>query len=319
MLWRDYRSLVGLLEHIRHAVHARRLRMYGLYGPHRLLGKRSALEPESPIKPSPHLSASAVSWIDALLHRPGAWCSESFPRVTFSASPACTPDLGRSFFCYTDAALEGAPIPSFGGWFHGFYFLYRIPDSLLGYPIPQLEFLATVCAVIVFRALIGRARAMLVTDSETSFNVLDHDGAHSEEMQFIHVEFERAKSTSSPSGSTCFDGVRHSYGEANPFADLASRGRLAELLALCRQHGFAPVVRTVPADFDDVLARFLTRFGARYASPSSRSSAAGKNSVLLGAKCAVADKDGHKGRPPHPLAGRPVPAYLRSTPPLPPS
>jgi hypothetical protein len=104
VLWRDYRSLVGLLEHIRHAVHVRRLRMYGLYVPHRLRGGHLALEPEAPIKPSPHLSERAASWIDALLHRPGAWCSESFPRVTFSASPACATDLGRSFFCYTDAA-----------------------------------------------------------------------------------------------------------------------------------------------------------------------------------------------------------------------
>ena len=143
--------------------------------------------------------------------------------------------------------------PCFGGWLHGFFFSLPIPLGLLGHPIPQLEFLAVIAAKITFRRLVSEAPMMLLTDSETSFHVLDHDGARHEQMQHLHLEYLA-------SGGT-FNGASHTYGDANPFADFASRGRIDELRELAAQHGTRARELLVPDEFADVLARFRDQFG----------------------------------------------------------
>jgi hypothetical protein len=67
--------------------------------------------------------------------------------------------------------------------------------------IPQLEFLAVIAAQLTFRRLVGSAPMMLLTDSETSFHVLDHDGAQHPHMQHLHLEYLAT--------SHVFDGASH--------------------------------------------------------------------------------------------------------------
>ncbi len=112
----------------------------------------------------------------------------------------------------------------------------------------QLEFLAIIATKLTFRRLVGAAPMMLLTDSETSFHVLDHDGAHHEHMQHLHPEYL--------AGGDVFDGAAHSYGDSNPFADLASRGRIEALLELAAQHGIRARELFVPDEFVEVLSRF---------------------------------------------------------------
>jgi hypothetical protein len=157
VLFRDCRSLCGLLEHIRFAVHQRRVRMYGLYSPFRALRRgASAPDPEQPVRITAEMTTRAAEWSKELVLRPGAWCS-GILRQRFEASPSSPEDLGRCLFGYSDAALEGAATPCFGGWFHGSFFSVPIPVAFLVFAIPILEFLAAICAALAFRPLIGGA------------------------------------------------------------------------------------------------------------------------------------------------------------------
>jgi len=249
--FRDYRSLCGLLEHIRFAVHQRRVRMYGLYSPFRALRRgASAPDPEQPVRITAEMTTRAAEWSKELVLRPGAWCS-GILRQRFEASPSSPEDLGRCLFGYSDAALEGAATPCFGGWFHGSFFSVPIPVAFLVFAIPILEFLAAICAALAFRPLIGGARAVLVTDPETCSKAIRNDGAHTANMQFLHGEFDAAQGADST-----FSSVAHGYGEVNPFADLASRGRLQELHELCAQHGIRASRLPAPPEFLAVLDRF---------------------------------------------------------------
>ena len=116
-------------------------------------------------------------------------CAAGLLAATFHAAPTVPADSARALFVYTDAAKEGATVACLGGWLHGFFFSFPIPADLLGYPIPQLEFLAVIAAKLTFRRLVGSAPMMLLTDSETSFHVLDHDGARHEHMQYLHLVY----------------------------------------------------------------------------------------------------------------------------------
>ena len=139
-------------------------------------------------------------------------------------------------------------VACFGGWLHGSFFSFPIPLDLLDHPIPQLEFLAVIAAKLTFCRLVGAASMMLLTDSETSFHVLDHDGARHEHMQRLHLEYL--------AGGDVFDGANQTYGDSNPCADLASRGRIKELLELAVQHGIRARELFVPDEFVEVLSRF---------------------------------------------------------------
>jgi hypothetical protein len=114
------------------------------------------------------------------------------------------------FLLYTDAALKGRGFPGFGGWLHGFFFTMRIPDDLQGYPIVQLEFLAIICAIMTFSGLLSGAPTDLMTDSMTSHLILVNDGAHTDQTQFLHLEFLKANKLGQ--GKFHIQGARHIFG-----------------------------------------------------------------------------------------------------------
>ena len=268
MVWCDYRSLAGLLEHIVNALQKRRVRMYHLYEPFRALGGR-APGPQEPVPPrTPQGSEQAFAFVLELQQRPGIACAHRVvaEERVFEASPASSTDMGRCLFPYTDAALEGALIPSYGGYMHGLFFSFPIPDWLLGYPIPQQEMLATIAGQFTFSGPIAGARSVLTTDSKTSHDVIDHDGAHSAQMQWLHLESLR------PTTPQCFSFVRHGRGDSNPGADYASRGLFDKLFELSAQLHVTARRLEVPSAFSDILVRFRDAFGARYAcdAPTAR-------------------------------------------------
>jgi hypothetical protein len=172
--------------------------------------------------------------------------------------------MGRCFFVYTDAALAGAPVPSLGGFLHGYYFSFPLPVDMLGYPIPVLEFLAIVAAAVVFPLILCGARAVLVTDSLTSSLAINNDGAHTDEMQWVHTKLIEITAA-----TPVFAATRHGYGETNPCADLASRGRLEELHELCAQLGVTPRRLEMPPAFSDLFLLFRSTFGPRWARPGA--------------------------------------------------
>jgi hypothetical protein len=228
-----------------------------MYSPHAL----GRVHPQGFIFRTPVLVAAALDWIAALLHCPGRTCARLRP-LSFSAAPYDPDASDRAFFAYSDAALLGAPVPGLGGFLHGMYFSFALPSDMLGYAIPQLEFLAIIASAICFGPALTGAASVLVTDSDTCFRVLSNDGAHAPEMQWLHLEFFRTAAT-----AAVFSEVRHGYGETNPCADLASRGRLRELHELCSQLGITPTRISLSPAFASILARFLTTFGPKFAAP----------------------------------------------------
>jgi hypothetical protein len=135
---------------------------------------------------------------------------------------------------------------------------------MLGYAIPQLEFLAIIAATILYRSTLAGSMAVLVTDSLTSRDVINNFGARCPETQWLHSELLRVLG-----GVPVFAETRHGYGETSPCADLASRGRLHELHDLCAQLDVQPVRLDLPEEFIDILHRFRVRFGPKFARPGA--------------------------------------------------
>ena len=241
--FRRHQSLMGRIEHFRGVIAGRRSSTHGMYWQH-AAGREN---PHGLLAYAPELVARAHEWIDLLRHHPGRTCARSLA-APFSAAPFDPDASGQCFFAYTDAALLGAPVPGLGGYLHGRYFSFALPDDMLGYAIPQLEFLAIIAATLLFRPLLAGAVAVLVTDSITSFHVIANDGAHSPEMQFLHLELQRIIGA-----QPVFAETRHGYGETNPCADLASRGRLKELHELCAQLGVTPLRADLPSEFAEIV------------------------------------------------------------------
>jgi hypothetical protein len=76
-------------------------------------------------------------------------------------------------------------------------------------------------------------------------------------MQHLHLV------SLAPPLPQCFSHVRHGYGESNPAADFASRGRFAELAELAAQLGVRLTRLPVPAVFDVILREFHAAFPDR--------------------------------------------------------
>jgi hypothetical protein len=254
-----YRSAMGLVIHLHMLLRARRLTLYGMFRPY----LRGILNPAEPIRSCPQLRAKARQLADVLLSCAGSSCADPPPN-NFEAAPYVLSDALRAYFAFTDAALQGAPVPGLGGWFHGFFFTFALPAYLLGYPIPQHEFFGMILGLMVFRPIAKAGRCVGVTDSETSFKIVANDGANTDQTQWIHEEWVRV---SKEVGA--YDHVRHGHGETNPFADLSSRGRIKELRALARQMGITPIQLPIPAAFIELLDRFVAKFGPKYATPEA--------------------------------------------------
>ena len=254
----EYRSLMGLVVHFQQLLRLRRRELYHMWTPH----KRGRRHPAEPIKVTPLLLAKAEEWTARLLHIAGASCAGP-ARTSFAAQPFSLGDTMRSFFAFTDAALQGAPVPGLGGWFHGYFFSVPLPTDMLGVPIVQLEFLAIILGHMLFLPLVGDGHAVLMTDSETSAKIAANDGARTPMTQWLHEQLISLLPARS------FDAITHLYGEMNPFADLASRGRLPELVALAQQLGIRTTRLEPPSAFDALLAAFRARFGPMPAKPGA--------------------------------------------------
>jgi hypothetical protein len=265
-IWNDvpvvfslYRSAMGLVVHLQQLLRGRRISLYGRFRPY----LRGILHPAAPIHAPAALKAKAVASAEILQTFVGCSCADP-PPDAFDAVPFELGDVGRVYFGFVDATLQGAPVPGLGGWLHGFFFSFPLPLDMLGYSIAQLEFLGSILGVIVFRHIVGLGRGVLVTDSETAFKILDNDGARTEQTQWLHEALERKCAVFG-----AFDQHRHGYDKTNPFADLSSRGRLRAMYALAAQMGINVTRLPVPPAFLALLCDFRTEIGQRFAAPGA--------------------------------------------------
>ena len=144
---------------------------------------------------------------------------------------------------------------------HGEHWCLPLDDALVRLPIVVLELIAVGVNLIVFAPRLRAARnIVLETDALAAQLALRRGGAHSADLQIVHEEmlqlpqFRRLRRRL----SCC-----HRYGEGNPAADSASRGKHAFLRTLCARLGVRE--RRIERLPDDALAfveRVCRRLGA---------------------------------------------------------
>jgi len=247
----EYRSLLGLLEHFVCLNAARRNVMYGMWDPFGSTFPR--LGPTDLYVPDQLVVKQSRNWQQFLLSCRGCHF--------FSALPDASRPAGQSvhFHVFSDAALEGAAIPSLGGYFHGYWWTLPLTEAQKHIPIPHLEFSAAVISLVLFvRTFLSQVTeiprdmqiTMHVDGLATPFRLTDAAGT-SRVMQFIHMYFMELPEYKFVEHVLQ---AEHAYGEFNVLADAASRGYFKLLHVLCQQQlGISPILLDVPDD----LAHFV--------------------------------------------------------------
>jgi hypothetical protein len=209
------------------------------------------------VEPSELILKQTERWHHTLIHSAGCNFSHALPGATNA------PLHRRAYHLYSDAALEGAPIPSIGGYFHGLWWSVPLTAAQKQIPIPHLEMIA---AVVNFRLFV---RTVLPAgDADLHVDIVGHmDGlaaryvladqhARSSVMMFIHQHLLESEEYRSHAQSWSVD---HTYGEANFMADAASRGLTRALYEMAAQLRVSLTKIEVPHDLSSLLDDVLDR------------------------------------------------------------
>ena len=240
-----YRSLCGLLEHLRAVNLQARNIMFGLYRPHGPTGA-SKFGPTGWVTCDPLMRKQLLRWQTLLFGSCGVSVKHALLRTELEEPP-------NIFFDVTsDACLADVDRAGIGGFCHGLYWFYEVPEDVRPcMTIPVLEFLAVGCGLLTFFQYLrgatraeadgARIRILLRTDALTTALALPASSANSEALQEVD---EHLRSTTEWEALVYLLAVAHLYGDCNPAADLISRQRWAEFHQLCALLNIRP--RRVP-------------------------------------------------------------------------
>lgn len=242
----EYRGVTGVLEHFYQAFVDDRTLFYFMYG--EIIRRGIADGPQSLIASSQEHIEQCAKWRELVLACAGCTGAEILLGQT-QDSIMGAPTL----YWNMDAALEGARVPSLGGFCHGYFFSYPLTRAMFILHITALEFLASVVAVIVFGPLSAGSKVNARVDAQVVDKILNNDSAHSPVMQFIHLEMLALPQLSQPTQIEW----EHVYGESNVVADAPSRGELDTLRHLAILLGITLRELTVPQQAIDLIERVL--------------------------------------------------------------
>ena len=132
----DYRSLIGLLEHLRCITRLPRRTMHGLYAPHGPDGE-SRDGPNAVVHPGALMAVQMQRWLEVLGRCSGCSVAAVLRRAELGAA------VTRYFVAASDAATDSAP-PGLGGYMHGFWWRIVLTARHLAWlHITVLELLAS--------------------------------------------------------------------------------------------------------------------------------------------------------------------------------
>jgi hypothetical protein len=240
-----YRSLCGLLEHLRAVNLQARNIMFGLYRPHGPTGA-SKFGPTGWVTCDPLMRKQLLRWQTLLFGSCGVSVKHALLRTELEEPP-------NIFFDVTsDACLADVDRAGIGGFCHGLNWFYEVPEDVRPYmTIPVLEFLAVGCGLLTFFQYLrgarraeadgARIRILLRTDALTTALALPASSANSEVLQEVD---DHLRSTAEWEALVFLLAVAHLYGDCNPAADLISRQRWAEFQQLCALLNIRP--RQIP-------------------------------------------------------------------------
>ena len=233
----DYRSLLGLLEHVRGVLRISRCSMHGLW---RLLTNDPAACVVFPAWAQRRLD----NWIDMLSATGGRTIFDVLrpEQEWLTAFVARERQMRLWLVVSTDAARSHDPRArkGLGFYCHGFYMHFPIiPFAMELLPIGILELLAIVFALLSLGPRLPKgAFIRLETDSISSAFTLTEETARTACGQ-LALQLLLANAIVNELLPHIF--VQHIFGDANPFADCASRGKLVELRRRCVQVKVQPV------------------------------------------------------------------------------
>ena len=243
--FQEYRSLIGMLEHLRCVNCAPAACMYGLYGPHRSESIRND-GPSAPIRVNAFMAAQLERWIKLLASTGGAPVSAALRR-------AATLPSTLTYVISSDAATDSDP-PGMGGFCHGLYWQLTIkPEWLVWLHITALEMLATGGSTMAFRQHAASAeRILLQSDSLATPSVLAAQKSKSAALALIHSALLDDPAYTDIAERAL---IAHLDGDSNPFADYVSRSLWERFFALCRAVGVRPVWLPAPPALINIIER----------------------------------------------------------------
>ena len=238
MMFGDYRSLVGLLEHLRSVRGDKSNVMYGLYEP--FIGEHED-GPARLVTATPLMTAQLNRWLHSVMRVGGAPVTICVHPVSL-AKRAGDPTFALSADAATDCAH-----PGLGGFCHGmWWYLEATPLMLRTLHITALELLATGVNAIVFEPYLRECRRItLLSDALATPFILSRHRARSSALSAIHRDllsshaFQRVAERAE---------IAHFAGISNVAADACSRWNMPVLRQLCVQIGVTPTRVEIPPE-----------------------------------------------------------------------
>lgn len=247
----EYQSLMGLLEHVRHASCWPRRIMHGLYRPHGPEGE-SRHGPSTLVKPNFFMASQLQHWTSLLMSSAGAVVSDAVSR-----SHLPSPNRRLTFVGSSDAATDSDP-PGMGGYMHGLYwYLPLTAQHVRWLHISVLEMLATGFSTILFRtahSLPSQAELVLGADATATVTSLTTDSENSEMLIIAHHALLRSAAYQAGAEHTS---VGHLRGDSNDAADAVSRNLRDRFFALCKRLKVRPKELNVTEECRDILTHVL--------------------------------------------------------------
>ena len=239
-----YRSLCGLLEHLR-AVNLRgRNVMHGLYRPHGP-GGESSDGPTAVVRCDPLMTKQIQRWRLLLTQSAGVSVKMALARRDLETPPSL-------WLAVCGDACHGDGDPTgLGGYCHGRYWYFRVPEGDLPVvTIPVLEFLAACFNILAFWPLIrgfagaGSTGIILRTDALTTAFTLPNE---TEKSDALIEAFQWLEQRPEFIGIRPHCSVMHIFGDCNAFSDAISRARWPAFHQLCAQVGVRPTQAPLPS------------------------------------------------------------------------
>jgi hypothetical protein len=252
----EYRSLLGLLEHLTYVFGGRRRHMYGMYYPF-TPGGAAERGPDTKFYPNRLVRLQADCWLRSLRVRGGAHFTAVVQGLREAVPLTAAPSV---LYFSQDAAVKGDGHPGLGGYMHGLCWQYRLTKAQAALPIALLEFVAYLWSIIIFASHAaplpsepaGLRAVVAESDALAPTMVLQNDAAKSLTMQYTHAAMDALPQ---------YKKLRpvlhlgHLYGPGNWMSDPLSRGQTEAFLEQCRLLHIKPTWLDIPQEALDLLDR----------------------------------------------------------------
>ena len=255
----EYRSLVGLLEHLRFITRLPGDSTNALYHPHRR-GGESQDGPNAVVVPNALMLKRLHQWLDIIMHCAGA-------AVTIVFVDNATEKLRDALSVVatsSDAAGDGRGEPGIGGYTHGFYWRVGLqPAGLACLHITAWETLAAIVNLMVAARLAGpRTLLAAQTDALLTPYALSKLTSKSIDIQLLLDEALSNPRYAEDVGPRAV--IRHISGEGNLPSDLTSRALWTELEWFCNVLRVRPVLVPLEQDERNVVLKAVSRIAAQH-------------------------------------------------------